>query len=269
MKKIEDLVLSIVALIVSFGAFKLSAPIIVKSISNEFMSAFLGQVIFAAFVLIFVVVLRKTWIFHSDMRKLKSGWTAALIMLFPLVSGLVQAFAMIPEISVTGIEFILFVARMLLIGFCEEALFRGIIQNAFHNLFGEDSTIRVYLGVICGSLCFGAVHLGNATSPEITLSDAAVQAIYTFFFGILFATVYFRTGKNLWLVVIIHAINDFFALIATGMLSGHSGGESIASAASSLAENNSPMQILVTFFIYSAISLFLLRPKKIRQLQEI
>ena len=267
MKKFKDLVLSIIALIVSYGVYKLSAHFL-KSMDNEFLANFLVQGVFAVMVFISVLVLRKTGIFRLDLRKLKAGWTAGLIMLIPLSIGALQAFRMIPDISVTVFEFILFLAQMLLIGFCEEVLFRGLIQNAFHNIFGENSTLRVFLAVICGALGFGAMHLSNALNPSVSLSDAALQAVFTFFFGILIGVVYFRTGKNLWLVVLLHAINDVFALIAAGRLSGLNTGKSIASASSSLANSSGLLQILITFCIYSAISLFLLRPKKIKQLQE-
>ena len=268
MRKFKDLLLSIVALLVSYGVYLLSATFF-KSLGNDFLAEFLIQGTFAVMVFLSVLVLRKTEIFRSDLRKLKTGWTAGLVMLIPLSVGAFQAFTKISDISVTGFEFILFLARMLLIGFCEEVLFRGLIQNAFHNIFGENSTLRVFLGVICGALCFGALHLGNALNPNIGLSEAAVQAVFTFFIGLLFATVYFRTGKNLWLVVILHAINDVFALIASGRLSGLNAGQSIASASSSLSADSGLLQILVTFCIYSAICLFLLRPKKIKQLQEL
>lgn len=266
MRKFNDLALSIAALLVSYGVYKLSG-LLLNSLNNDFLADFLQQGIFAVMVFLSVLVLRKTWIYHSDLRKLKVGWTAGLVMLIPLSAAALQAFAMISDISVTGFELILFVARMLLIGFCEEALFRGLIQNDFHNIFGENSTLRVFLGVICGALCFGAIHLGNALKPEVSLSAAAVQSVFTFFSGILFATVYFRTGKNLWFVVLVHAIDDFFAFIAAGRLSGSNEGQAIVAASS--ATNSGPLQLLFAFCFYSAISLFLLRPKKIRQLQEL
>lgn len=265
MRKFKDLALSIAALFVSYGVYKLSG-LLLNSLNNDFLADFLQQGVFAVMVFLSVLVLRKTWIYHWDLRKLKVGWTAGLVMLIPLSSVVLQASAGISDISVTGFELILFFAQMLLIGFCEEVLFRGLIQNDFHNIFGENSTQSVFLGVICGALCFGAMHLGNALNPEVSLSAAAVQAVFTFFNGMLLAAVYFRTGKNLWFVVLAHAIDDFFAYIAVGRLSGSNEGQALVAASS--AVNIGPLQLLFAFCFYVAIALFLLRPKKIRQLQE-
>ena len=268
MGKFKDLLLSIVALAVSYTVYKSSA-LLFNSISNGFLAEFLQHGIFAVAVFLSVLVLRKTCIYRSDLRKLKAGWPSALIILLLISVPAIQAFTMISDISVTGFEFILFLAKMLLIGYCEEVLSRGLIQNAFHKIFGENNTLRVFLGVICGAFCFGAIHLGNILNPEVSLSAAALQAIYSFFSGILLGTVYFRTGKNLWVVILLHALNDFFAFIVTGRLSGSDVGQAISSASSSLAANSGPLRLFVTFCIYAAVSLFLLRPKKIKQLQEL
>ncbi len=268
MSKFKDLGLSIIALFVSYGVYRLSAHLL-SSMDNEFLVDFLVQLVFAVVIFLFVLMLKKTWIYRPDMRKMKVGWTAAVVLLLSFAGGAIQAIDKVPGISVSGVDLVLFFAKNLLIGFCEESLFRGLIQNSFHNIFGEDDTLHVFLGVICGALCFGAMHLTNALKPEVSLSGAATQAMFTFCYGILFATVYFRTGKNLWIVAILHAINDVFAYIAAGRLSGLSAGESVASSTSSIATGNVFLQVLVTFCFFSAISLFLLRPKKLRQLQEV
>lgn len=268
MSKFKDLGLSIAALLVSYGVYKLSASIF-SSLNNDFLADFLAQLIFAVMAFLSVLVLKKTWIFHSDLRKLRVGWTAALVMLIPILGSALQASPMMSAISVTGFEFILFTAQMLLTGFCEEVLLRGLVQNAFHNIFGEDNTLHVFLGVICGAFCFGIMHLGNALKPEVSLREALVQVMFTFCFGILFATVYFRTGKNLWVVILCHAIDDLFAFIAAGRLSGLNAGQTLSSSSSSILSSKVPLQILGTFCFFSAMSLFLLRPKKLRQLQEL
>lgn len=268
MRKFKDLALSIVALLVSYGVYRLSAHLL-SSIDNEFLVDFLVQLVFAIMIFLSVLVLKKTWIYRPNMRKMKVGWTAALVLLLSSAGATIQAIDKIPSISVTGVDLVLFLAKNLLIGFCEESLFRGLIQNSFHDIFGEDDTPHVFLGVICGAFCFGAMHLTNALKPEVSFSGAAAQAMFTFCTGILLATVYFRTGKNLWIVAFLHGINDVFAYIAAGRLSGLNAGEAVASSTSSLATGNVFLQVLVTFCLFSAISLFLLRPKKLRQLQEL
>lgn len=268
MSKIKDVLLSIIALFVSYGVYRFSASFINSVVSNDFLSSLLCQAVFTIMALLSVLVLKKLWIYRVDLRKLKFGWTAALLLLSSLAIPFFTALEKINEISVTQTEFLMFVGQMFLIGFCEETLFRGLIQNAFHNLFGENGTFRVYLGVLFGALCFGGMHLMNAFSPEVSFNTALLQAIQTFGSGILFGTVYFRTGKNLWLLIFIHALNDFLAFIATGRLSGSSIGQAISNSTATTV-NLDFLQVLYAIAFYSAIALLLLRPKKIRQLQEV
>ena len=255
-------------MLISFGVYKLSGKLF-DSIANDFLSSLVCQFVFAAMALLSVIVLRKTYIFRSDARKLKAGWKSSLLMLVPFTFTGLQALGEIPDFSVTGVEFIMFLIQMFLIGFSEETLFRGLIQNSFHRIFGEDSTIRVYLGVLCGSLCFGGMHLFNAFRPEISFNTALLQAIATFGTGLVFASIYFRTGKNLWFVIFLHALNDVLAFTASGRLSGASAGQAVSTSTSAAsAASLDPLHLLYAFCFFSAISLFLLRPSKIRQLQE-
>ena len=268
MKKFKDLGFALAATVVSIGVYKLASPLF-DSMANTILADFLRQAIFAIMVLLSVLAIRKTEIYRSDLRKLKVGWPAMLPKLLLLSLSVVQAVPMMSKISVTGFEFLVFLAQMLLIGFCEESLFRGLIQNAFHRIFGEDNTLHVFLGVICGAFCFGATHLLNALRPEVSFGAAAMQAVLTFCSGILFATVYFRTGKNLWIVAVLHALDDAFPYISLGRLSGTSTGEALASASSTASATVGPLRLLGYFCIICVISLFLLRPKKIKQLQEV
>ena len=67
MRKFKDLLLSIVALLVSYGVYLLSATFF-KSLGNDFLAEFLIQGPFAVMVFLSVLVLRKTEIFRSDLR---------------------------------------------------------------------------------------------------------------------------------------------------------------------------------------------------------
>ena len=44
---------------------------------------------------------------------------------------------------------LIFIITMLLVGYTEEALFRGLIQNAFHKIFGEESWQAVWAAGKC------------------------------------------------------------------------------------------------------------------------
>jgi len=83
----------------------------------------------------------------------------------------------------------------LLAGIGEELFFRGWLQGALTNRFG------VWLGILVASTIFGLAHY-------LSIS----YAIYTFITGIYLGVIYQVTG-NLYIVMAIHALYDFIALV--------------------------------------------------------
>lgn len=83
---------------------------------------------------------------------------------------------------------ILFVSEMILVGIAEEGLFRGILQNTLQDYFGDDSMKGVY----------GAIILQ----------------------GILYGAIYYRSNRNIWICIFIHAFQDMSVLLANGILGG-------------------------------------------------
>ena len=65
---------------------------------------------------------------------------------------------------------------MLFVGIGEELLFRGILQNAMHEYFGEDSLKKLYKAIILSSTLFGMVHLVNVFKG-VTFLSAFFQAL--------------------------------------------------------------------------------------------
>ena len=82
-----------------------------------------------------------------------------------------------------------------LAGFGEELFFRGWMQIALANQFG------IWAGILVASLIFGLAHY---------LSTA--YFIYAFVTGIYLGVIYHLSG-NLFIVMAIHAMYDFIALI--------------------------------------------------------
>jgi len=82
-----------------------------------------------------------------------------------------------------------------LAGFGEELFFRGWIQNALANQFG------IWVGILIASLIFGLAHYLSIT-----------YAVYAFITGIYLGVIYHLSG-NLFIVMTIHALYDFVALV--------------------------------------------------------
>jgi membrane protease YdiL (CAAX protease family) len=97
-------------------------------------------------------------------------------------------------VAMEGYDIVLqFLVTCLVPGFCEEFLFRGaILTNCMP--FGRTNAI------IISSLLFSMMHANFS------------QMLYTFVAGILLGLVYEKTG-SIWNCIILHVLNNFFALI--------------------------------------------------------
>lgn len=82
------------------------------------------------------------------------------------------------------------------VGFCEEILFRGIIQRGF-----ETSISKKWMAVLISSLLFGAVHLD--------LRGLLPRA----FLGAVFGYMYIKSDYNIIVPSIAHGINDFIGIV--------------------------------------------------------
>lgn len=254
----REFVRALIATCVCMAIFALVPRLITDMIGNDYLFDFVKQIIFAVPVFISVIILKKVWIYRPNPRALKKEWTSALVFIFILLFNLVQCFTVTIEISPAS--FLFFWGHMLLIGYCEEVLYRGLILNALHKTFGENTLWGTRLAVILSGAIFGAFHLLNATHPEVRFSSAVVQAAGAGFLGMYLGAVYIRTGKALWFLVILHALNDGLVFIASGLMSGNS-------AASIVDQMGGPYQgaaVLVYAVFYGGLTCFLLRKKKLR-----
>lgn len=108
-----------------------------------------------------------------------------------------------------------FIGCMFLIGCAEETLFRGIVCNMLFEAYGNTRAGVRFCVVFSGSL-FGLFHLSNL-GAGIPVSSVMAQVTVAAGLGMIFAAIYYRT-RNLWVVIILHAFQDFVGLFASGML---------------------------------------------------
>ena len=91
--------------------------------------------------------------------------------------------------------------------FGEEVLFRGFLMRHFHQLFGG-TNIAAGLAVVSQALIFASLHLNQAVAG----------AIAAFMIAIVFGAVFYKMGRNLWLLIIAHGVynNAAFLLMYFG-----------------------------------------------------
>lgn len=260
--KKQSLLFSILVIVAVF-TINLFTGDIFNGLANSYLADFLVKLKCAVLAVLGAVILRKTWIYrHSDPVLLKKGWSAGAFELLFMCFMLFSFLASKQSITAQPTDILFFVLEMICVGIYEETLFRGLLQNAFNEFFGEDTVKHVTLAVVLAGVSFGALHLTNVLKPGVSLSDAAMQALNACGAGIFYGAVYFRTGKNLWYNVLIHALHDIVVFIFQGALSGANSSAVISQA----SQHNSMAMLIGQTVLYGAIGLFLLRKKRVEPL---
>ena len=258
----KEVILIIAATIVVTVLHHEAAKGIGKVVSDTYLQAFLGEVFFAFLALAVVFAFKKTEIFKSDLSLLKKGWASAGILFALILYYLYMGLGAIQNATASFPQVVLFVAHCFLIGFCEEVLFRGLVQQAFHRIFLEDSFKHIFLALLCSGAVFGIVHLTNA-DLSVSLLSIVYMSLSNIFAGMFYGAVYVRTGKNLWYNVILHSLYDAVGLILYGRLSG----APLNAVVSPSVSLQSFARLTLTYAaLYLLPTLFILRPKKLKPL---
>lgn len=153
-------------------------------------------------------------------------------------------------------EIIFFVITMFLIGWTEELVFRGVILNLFLDRFSKTKR-GILSAVILSGVLFGTAHLTNIFKG-VTVSGAVVQAIVAVFLGVLIGAVYARS-RNIWLVMMFHALVDFASLMGSGIFNEGTTVEQI---------NQMSIINFVAVPVLLIPCIVLLRPRKLQELAQ-
>ena len=260
-EKIKNILLALAACFGSILLYKLTSLLLEGKIANSYLHDFVVQAFFAVYAVAAVFLIKRTDVFHAEKNCLKSGWSSAfLLFAFILFYSAFGALTLL-NITATVPEVILVILYIILIGFTEEILFRGVLQRAFHRYFTETSLKTVLSAIVISGFLFGIAHLGNFL--RIGIQAALPQALVNIFSGIYFGAVYFRTGKHPWYTVILHALYDWSTFLMSGRLSGNN-----TVAALSQAKNVGLSSILIFAVLYLGATAIILRPSKLNPLLE-
>lgn len=253
--------MAVCAVFISLMIFKLAKIPLGQLLPEGFFRDMLGEAVFAGCALAFVLVLKKTEIFKCDGEKLKMEWISAFMVFVMMALPAFSAVVELGHLTCSAGEFIMFLIYVFLIGFTEEVLFRGLVQNAFFRLFKEDSYIHLVMAVIMSGIIFGLVHLANAFRAGGDFTAALTQCVSAVFMGVYLGAVYFRTGKHLWYLIFVHSLYDAVGMISSGMLSGEKM-DDVLNSYSSISVTT----VMIVGALYLAAALFILRPQKANEL---
>ena len=109
-----------------------------------------------------------------------------------------------------AIDYLLFAAYCLLVGFFEECIFRGLLFGIVAERFSNDKKgfIKTY---VVSSVIFGAVHLLNLFSGA-NVGATILQVGYSTLTGGLFAFAFIKT-KNVLFAGLTHSVYNFCGLL--------------------------------------------------------
>jgi len=102
----------------------------------------------------------------------------------------------------------------------------------FHSFFGEKTQASVRTAILLTAIVFGLEHFTNVFSAHAPFNSSLLQVIDCIGAGAVFGAVYYRSKKNLWVSVLIHALSNIKGLVASGMLTGGTVAENLSSYAS-------------------------------------
>ena len=213
---------------------------------------------FAVLAIIAMILLGRTDSIKPKMTGIGEGLKAGTYMIVMTVISLLAFLLLLlsgqASIIVGSADILAFFLFALMVGVTEEVLYRALIQNALHDYFGEDSYEHIRIAIILSGIFFGLIHLGNIFSGE-SLSGTLYQVLGVIPLGIIMGAMYYRSHRNLWVNIILHAVYDASGLLAGGVL----GGKGLVNA---LEGADSPKTLIIVA-IGLAVGLFVSRRKKI------
>ena len=104
----------------------------------------------------------------------------------------------------------LFLVECLSVGFFEEIIFRGFLLMFLIKALSHMKN-KIILSIFISSALFGLIHLLNLFSGA-SIGDTLLQVGYSFLVGMLWAVLFLKTN-NLWLIMILHALYNFFGQV--------------------------------------------------------
>ena len=166
------------------------------------------EVIYAALVLIVMILFKNSYVFTAKKQKFVKSITLGFPMLIIAAISLLGSLS-----SLDGFNFGNFINLLLLtifIGIAEEFLCRGWLQNEFIERYG-DTKKHIVLSLLFSSLIFGLIHFSNMLAGQ-DLFTTIVQVLQATSAGLLLGSIYYKT-KNIWAVIFLHSIYDFCLMI--------------------------------------------------------
>lgn len=156
---------------------------------------------------IVIFLIKTKWVnpdvlsFYNTGKALIQGAFILAIIIIIFITTLIT-----DKFDLSGFKIIQYILGLAAVGIFEEFFFR---LGVLHILLKKWHTTSLDIKLVCflSSCFFGIIHIGNLFLKEISLSYVVEQVIFAIGFGSFASAVYLRS-RNIWGLVIIHALND-------------------------------------------------------------
>lgn len=167
------------------------------------------ELFYGIFALIVMLLFKNSYVFTTKHK----GFIETLKYGIPIL-GYAIVYLIYNLLGLDGLilgNFINIIIYCILIGFAEEFLCRGWLQNEFLERFG-DSKVGVIKSIVCASFVFGCMHLINMFTTSQGVVFTLLQVMNACALGFYLGVIYYRS-KNIWSVIFLHAFYDFCLFI--------------------------------------------------------
>ncbi|RZI49579.1 CPBP family intramembrane glutamic endopeptidase [Lactococcus kimchii] len=234
MKKIISILVILVAYIVGLS-YVLKALGVNAWLDSLGGNASMISIFIQEIPLILILLLLNHFFWHQKLLFKRYPWNKSLGMLILpflfFLSGLVVALRF--HFSASYILLVFFAT--LLIGAAEELSFRGLIFGLL--VKRAKNRAGFILALFSSSILFGLIHLLNLRHQP--LPNTIIQVLAVIPVGLVLAAIYVKTN-NLLFAILLHAMNDFTAILASG------GGIT--------SEQTNPLSILIEWFLFGTLA---------------
>lgn len=196
----KSIFLTIIAFVLYFLQSLIRGIFVGTMHTNEVVAELVS--VLSVLFIVFLMISKKDALSYYGIRCLEgrnSIKIAGLPFLFPLIN--------IPYLFVEAeLNIVFIIISSIFVGIMEELIFRAFLCRSIEEKLGKNRAI------ILSSLIFGVFHLVNIGSYENVY--ILLQVIYAFAFGIVFATVFYKT-QSIVCCMIVHSIVDILGSFGT------------------------------------------------------
>lgn len=142
---------------------------------------------------------------ENRVAAVSEGWQAVFVFYSHVVFGHRQSVGGVEPVY-SGWNQLVAVSTMLLIGYVEEFIFRGLLFSAMLSRYDDRKAI------IISSITFGIGHIVNLLTEQLA-PETFIQVIFAVAWGFILTMVVYRS-KSLWPAIVAHGLVDAFSVFS-------------------------------------------------------